>query len=85
MKQKHLPDAWYLNEGDKVEVNGKNFSVTQIESLVGEEEIKTFYLDQDNALEVTESGKIKFFKVERPTKNTEEFHDLELKSIKILK
>ena len=60
-----------------------NFEITQIESLVGDEEVKTYYLGRNYALEVTEN-EVKFHRIERPAESTESFHDLEIKSFKIL-
>jgi len=30
MNQKKLPEAWYLEEGDKIEINSKTFQILNV-------------------------------------------------------
>ncbi len=89
MKQKQIPNEWFLKKGNKVKVNGEIYKVLKIDMReqchpTYCEASKTIYLSDDKALEVTMHS-VNFQKIEKPNKNTEEFSNLKIKEIKILK
>jgi len=94
MKQKHLPEVWYLDVDDKVEINGEKFRVSGLIGNLehcGDDAIfdeKWFVLDgseREYALVVNENSVV-FSELKRPNKNSIQISDKKIKidSIKIL-
>ncbi len=83
MKQKHLPDVWYLNEGDEIEVNDKRFKILKIETRELYDKShpdyayeKTFILSEDYFLEFEENGtKLRFGKIKKLGPNNFDYSD----------
>jgi len=88
--QKKLPEAWYLEKGDEIKINGKKFRVTKIDGVpeddpyLGPKPEKWFYLTDNYRLDVTEKG-MNFGKVIPQDKYNYDIKSLKIKSFKILK
>jgi len=94
MKQQKLHEAWYLQEGDEIEINNKKFTIIKIDIIElyhkGHENYayeKTFKLSEDYFLEFGENGiELRFGKIKKLGSNTFSYSDnIKINSIKILK